>query len=335
MNIEFISVVMAVFSLLLLAVPGFVLQKVGLFNNKASDVLSNIVLYFCQAAMLFMGFQGCSFTPGLLINIFITAGLSLFLFGLCSVLAFVLIKNKKDSKVLRVVRCASVFGNCGFMGIPFLMMLFKNEPQSVIGEILIYSSILITVFNIFNWTVGVYFQSQDKKQISIKKILFNPVIITIIISMLLFFIIQKPLVDVFAENSILDRITTEVMDCLNVFSDMVTPLSMMVIGIKLASVNLKQLFCNKWAYLACFLRLIAFSTIGMFTVAFLPISIVIKYVVFFLFSMPCAASTVMFAVKFDSDSQTASVIVVLSTILSIATISVMFLAFSGLLSLIG
>ena len=221
------------------------------------------------------------------------------------------------------------------MGIPFLLTLFKNEPQSVIGEILIYSSILITAFNIFNWTVGVYFQSHDKKQISIKKILLNPVIITIFISMLLFFIVQKPLKDVFIENSILDRITTEVMDCLGVFSDMVTPLSMMVIGIKLASVNLKQLFCNKWAYVACILRLFVFSTIGMLSVAFLPISEVIKYVVFFLFSMPCAASTVMFAVKFDSDSQTASVIVVLSTIFSIVSISVMFLAFSGLLNLIG
>jgi predicted permease len=67
----------------------------------------------------------------------------------------------------------------------------------------------------------------------------------------------------------------------------------------------------------------------MLIVGFLPVSETIKYAVFFALSMPSATGTVMFAVRFGGDADSASVMVLLSTILSIITIPLMFLLFSG------
>ncbi|MBO7344623.1 MAG: hypothetical protein J6U92_01650, partial [Clostridia bacterium] len=69
-------------------------------------------------------------------------------------------------------------------------------------------------------------------------------------------------------------------------------------------------------------------------VVFLPVSVVVKYVIFFLFSMPSATSSALFAVQFGGDSESASVFVLLSTILCIVTIPLTYLIFSGALGAI-
>ena len=110
---------------------------------------------------------------------------------------------------------------------------------------------------------------------------------------------------------------------------MVTPVSMIVVGIRLANVNVKQLFMDKWAYVSAFFKLIVMPLIAILAVAFLPVANTVKYTVFFLLSMPAATGTAMFAVKFNSDSDFASVCVLLSTILSVITIPLLFLLING------
>ena len=115
---------------------------------------------------------------------------------------------------------------------------------------------------------------------------------------------------------------------------MVTPLSMMVIGVKLANVKLTRLFTDKWAYVSSFFKLVVMSLVAMLCVAFLPIDTAVKYAVFFCLSMPSATGTVLFAVRFGGDGDSASIFVLLSTILSILTIPLMFLMFSGVFGVV-
>ena len=116
---------------------------------------------------------------------------------------------------------------------------------------------------------------------------------------------------------------------MNKISDLVTPLSMTVIGIKLANVNMRQLFLDKLAYISSFLKLILMSLISILAVAFLPIDNTVKCTVFFLLSMPSATGTALFAVRFNKDSDFASVCVLLSTVFSVLTIPLMYMLFSG------
>lgn len=325
MEIEFIDVLLSVMSLILLAVPGFIFAKLKMLPEKASEAFSAVVLYGCQSALVFTGFQGKTYTPEIGTNMLIVAGLAvavhLVMIGICCAVT----AGKGADAKARCIRYAGVFSNCGFMGFPFLQSVFAGHAS--LSEIMIYGAVVIAVFNILSWTLGVFLITGDKSAVSVKKIFLNPVIISVVLGFILFIALPAPIVDLAAEGSAGDKILTKFMEVLGYLASMVTPASMIVIGIKLAGCNLKGLFLDKSAYAAAGLKLIVMSLVAMLGVVFLPVSEEIKYTIFFLLSMPCATSATMLAVQFGGDSDFASVVVLLSTVLSVVTIPLMFALF--------
>ena len=159
--------------------------------------------------------------------------------------------------------------------------------------------------------------------------MLNPTILAVIIGFVVFMIAKKPLVDLCAKDSTGDIIITKFIDCFALIGNAVTPMSMMVIGIRLANVKFKSLFVDKYGYINSLFKLIVASLVTILVVTFLPIPSVMKYALFFLFSMPSAASTVLYAVKYGSDADGASIMVLLSSVLSMLTIPLMFLFYTG------
>ncbi len=330
--ISFFDVFITVLFLLVLAVPGFIFAKTKMFPKTASETLSVIVLYGCQPILIITSFQGCSFNPDIAVNMLLVAGIALAAHLIMfAVVKLAFIKWQKDEKV-KLVKYLSVFSNCGFMGLPFLQSLFTDAALQ--AEIVIYCAVILAVFNVLNWTFGVYILTEDKREISLKKVLLNPVIIAVIFSLILFFSMQKPFLELATEGTIVYTILSKLMSSLHFLSNMVTPLSMFVIGIRLANIDVKQLLTDKWAYIATGVKLIVMSFIVMFLVAYLPISSTIKYTIFFLLSMPSATSGAMMAVQFKKDSDFASVGVVLSTICSVATLPLLYLFMNTVLGVV-
>lgn len=328
MEIKFIDVLITVIFLILLAAPGFIFAKLKMLPEKAAETVSVIVLYCCQSVLVITSFQGKAFDPQIGLNMLWVALITLCVhFIMFAILKLVFIKKSADEKI-RVLKFASVFSNCGFMGFPFLQSLFSHDA-ALLSEIMIYGAVIVAVFNLLTWTFGVYIMTGDKKQVSFKKIALNPVIISLIIGFILFVALPRPIVKMAADGSTLDSILTKLMQSMNYLADMVTPCSMIVIGIRLANVNLKQLFLDKRAYISAFFKLVVMSLVVILTVAFLPIAVTVKYAIFFLFSMPSATNTAMFAVKFGGDGDFASVCVLLSTALSVITIPLLYLVISG------
>ncbi len=321
--VTFSDVLITVIFLLVLALPGYVFAKTKMLPKSASEVLSVIVLYGCQPVIIITSFQNCAFSADVCLNMLIVLGLA----TLIHIAFFIGLKfafaKSDDADRVRIIKYASVFSNCGFMGLPFLQSLFSESGMQ--SEILIYCAVIIVVFNVFNWTFGVYILTKDKKEVSLKKVLLNPVIIAVFVGLASFFILQKPLVELAAAGTTGHKILSKLSASLNYISNMVTPLSMIVIGIRLANVNFKQLFMDKWAYLSVAIKLLAFPLAAIFTVAYLPVASTIKYTVFFLLAMPSATSSVMMAVKFGKDSDFATVCVLLSTLLSVITLPLLYL----------
>jgi predicted permease len=109
----------------------------------------------------------------------------------------------------------------------------------------------------------------------------------------------------------------------------VAPMSMMIIGMRLADLNLKGAFRDKYLYLGLSLRLIVFP-LGAFVL--LAICKLLGFydptgftVILVCASTPVASATCMFAEKFGSDSTSASKFVSVSTVLSLATMPLMAL----------
>lgn len=325
MVIDFSNVLLTVLSLVVLAIPGFLMAKLKMFPDNATNVLSTVVLYCCQTFIVFMSFQNYEFSPEIGLNMLWVALLALLIHFIMIAIVSIFVKGNNQAKV-RIVRYGSVFSNCAYIGIPLIKMLFEGSNYQ--GEVLIYTAIVITVWNILNWTIGVYIVTKDKSQIAPKKIIFNPVIIAVLLGLICFLVIKKPIANVATQGTFIDNMLEKLMTSCNYLGNAVTPLSMIVIGMRLSNVNLKQLFMDKYAYLQVTLKLVVMSLVCMLIVAFLPVAVSVKYGLFFTLSMPAATSTTLFAVKFNSDGDFASVCVLLSTILSIITIPLMFLLFS-------
>lgn len=322
MDFKFIfEIFLTVFSLLILMAPCFILSKFKMIGKGAEEALSTVVLYACQPLMLLMSFQKAEFSPEILTNMLIVALLALFVHG--AMIAVVLIFIKGNDSKKRVLRFSSVFANCGYMGIPFLEILYGGN-----GEMLVYAGVIIGVFNVTAWTVGAYIFTGDKRRMSVKKALLNPNIIALIIGLTLFITLRKPFSNIAPEGSLLDGFLKKLSKSLNFFAEMVTPLSMSVIGVKLSKISPKKLITDKTAYLSATMKLIVMSSIAMLTVAFLPIDSLVKNVVFFTLSMPSATMAVMFAVSFGGDHEAATANVLLATISSIITVPLMYMLYS-------
>lgn len=329
MEINFLTVFIAVLSLILLAVPGFLLAKFKMMPEKATEAFSAMVLYGCQPVLVFMSFQKEKYNAQIGLNMLIVAGISIVAHIAMALIISLIIRNKTKESKLNVAKYACVFSNCGFMGFPFLQAIFPNS-----GQVMIYAAVVVAVFNVLNWTLGVYMITGERKEISIKKILFNPTIIAVVLGFVTFLIAKKPLVEFFGAKGVAYNVANKVNSSLHVIGDMVTPLSLTVIGIRLANVKFKQLFLDATAYLVCAFKLIGMSLLVMLLVAFLPIDVTVKYVVFFLMSMPSATSTALFAVKFNKGGESASIFVLLSTVLCILSIPIMYIVFTSVFGVI-
>lgn len=327
--ISFVDVLLTVIFLLILTIPTFALEKLNALPKNASETLSTIVLYGCQPVLIITSFQNCSFSNKIALNMAIVAGIAFALhFLFFGILKIAFYKHAQEDKI-KIIKYVSVFSNCGFMGLPFLQSLFSDS--GIQAEVLIYCAIIIVVFQVLNWTCGVYIMTGDKKDISIKKTLVNPVIISVVLGLLMFVLIKKPLIELAEVGTFAYKILTKLTNSLNFVSNMVTPLSMFVIGIRLANISLKQLFLNKLAYLSSAIKLVIMPLVVILCVSYLPISSAIKYTVFFLLSMPSATSGVMMAVRFNNDSDFASVCVLLSTILCTVTLPLLYMFMNGVL----
>ena len=328
--ISFTDVLITVFCLLLLAIPGFIFAKAKILPASASEVLSILVLYGCQPVLIITSFQSCEFSPSIGVNMLMVAGVAAAIHILFFAVTELVFKRRADDGKIRLVKFASVFSNCGFMGIPFLQSLFTG---SVRAEIIIYSAVIIAVFQVMSWTFGVYILTRDKREISVKKILLNPAIISIFIGLIMFFVIRKPLSALAPEGTMADKILEKLNRSLNYISDMSTPLPMIIIGMRLANVDLKGLFLNKWAYVSACFKLLIMPLTVIFIVWYLPVPSTVKYTVFFLLAMPSATNSVMMAVKYGQDGDFGSVCVLLSTILCVLTVPPLYLFMNGVLSI--
>lgn len=118
-------------------------------------------------------------------------------------------------RTMPVESFGAAFSNAGFMGIPLV--------SSVIGsEAVYYAAAFVAVLTILQCTYGVYLITGNKSDVSAKKILINPVMLSFVIGVILFFL---PV-----------RLPVFVSDILGSISQMNAPIAMLTVGFYLAQV---------------------------------------------------------------------------------------------------
>ncbi len=197
-----------------------------------------------------------------------------------------------------------VFSNVGFMGIPVMTGLFGNDC-------LIYITFYILGYNLLLYSYGVSIAKKsgghggkiDKNSL---KGLWNPGVVAALLAIAIF-VLRIP-------------VPSGVATFCDYVGNVTIPLSMIVIGISVAKMPLKDIFTGAQTYLFCGVKLLVVPIL--MALIFKPlVQNEMLYMVFVLmFAMPVGSIVTMIANEYGEGETVCSQGIVLSTILSLITI---------------
>ncbi len=331
--------------LFVMMIPGIILKKFNMIPQGFGKGISNLVLNIAQPALILFAYLNCN-DRDILKDSLIIFLLSVLAHIIFAVVAMCFFKKYPDGKK-RLLRIVMIFSNAAFMGIPLISAIYQDTPFA--GRAAIYASIYNITFNLFLWSLGVFICTnnrddnndgildehilQKKKSASPLKALYHPATIAAAIGIIALVLdLKNKVPSLFGDASLLN-------DSLEMLKGLVAPLSMVVIGIRLADINFKGFLNDKGMYIALALRHIVLplalvGAIAILKAAGLPISNEVFIITVILAAAPAATSATMFAEKFDCDAMYVSRIVTASTIISIATMPVVLLIGSYIFNLI-
>lgn len=311
MEIFFIALT-AVGVLLLQAVPGFAFVKCKLLDERAPKTLSKVLMYFCQPCLSVYTFTSATFSPEKLADIGIFALLSL---AICAVMlgagALVLRRRFADG-ANRILTLAMSFSNCAFFGIPVIEAIMGDGAE----ELIIFTTVWATVMNILGWAVGIAIITGDRGQISARRIFVNPAMIGVSVALPLFLL---------SINGDTVPALAPLFDAIYVIGKMTTPLSMLIMGTRLATADLKSVLTSARTYAAVAVKGIAMPLVAFALVYFLPIPTEVKCTFYIISACPTASVVLNFSELSGHGEREAAASVLISTALSILTLPLMTL----------
>ncbi len=299
----------AVAVLLLMALAGYLLAKGGVVSDKATADISKILIYVSQPCLAIYTFMSTEYSTQKLIDIGVFALIVLLIHIVIMGASYLVLRKKCSDPIYRIMTIATTLANCAFFGIPILEALYPG----VSDDLIIFTIVYAVVMNLIGWTVGSAIISQNVKYISLKKVFTNPALIGAAVAMVLF-VTRTPL----AEAETLFSIITAT-------AKMSTPLSMMVMGIRLAGMNFKSIFIDYRIYATIAVKqfvmpLVAFGIVWLFGV-----DVWLARTFFIICACPSASVVLNYSEIVGAGQREAASIVLLSTMLSIVTLPIMSL----------
>ena len=295
-----------------LAIPGYLLIKTKLLKKEQSGALSMLLMYIGMPFLIFSStINNITITTELLATIGIVLGIGVVYTFVMFFVSKPLTKMEREEKTQGMMRFSSVFSNNGFLGIPLAMAVFGAGSMALMVVI-----ILNIVTNVLMYTLGIYLISGDKKAISLKKAFLNPVLIAFLVGIIANLLNVKGYVPEVATYS-------------THFSNLVTPISMTILGMKMGDVKFLGLFKSWKTYYVASLKLIVFPVIIVGIIFLLKqgwnvFTADIILGVLIAFAMPTAGLASTFSDNFGGDTENAVSFTLGTTVLSIITIPLLY-----------
>lgn len=291
----FLSVLLKVTILFFMAAAGYACGKTRLISNGGAKEMTSVLFWVVTPCLIIVSLQGMvgKVTVG---NLLLSGALSIVCFAVCISFSYLLFR-KAPTERKKILRFATAYSNCGFVGLPLVDAVLGGQGVA-------YASVFIAVFNLFMWTQGVSSMKQDSK-IDYKKAVINPGVLGFATGFF-FFVFSIRLPDLFLSP-------------MQYFSDLNTPLAMLVVGFYVSQVPLSELFTDADLYWVSAARLLAVPFLCFLLLLPLHVDKTVFTSLLILTSAPAAANSVMFAAQFGGDTRLGSKAVALTTLLSALT----------------
>ena len=290
--------------MLLYLLPGYFMCKAKKIRPDHLSSVSVVLLYICAFGLYLNALTELEPSPELfakmgLFLVFSLAGETLMMLLLLLVMG----KERRKDFGMRMLSIASVMGNVGFFGMPVVRALFPSAPEAAV-----YSCVVNTALNILAWTVGVFTLTGDKKHVSLRAAFVNPSVLAVATGVILCLLHSKDwLPDLFKTG-------------FSTLGAMSTPLCMIILGVRLATMKPKQLFTTPLVWLICSGKLVLFPLFCYLLVLPFPLDPVFKGSILILGATPCASILLNLAEIHHNGQELAANCALLSTLLSLITI---------------
>ena len=296
-----------IIQLFIMIFMGFIIVKARLLKAEDSKILSVIVLYLVIPCVIINAFQ-VDYTPqtvkGLLIALAGSVMTQVILLIVVSILGRVFHLNE--------VEVASIYySNSGNLIVPIVTFILGKEW-------VLYGCVFMSVQLVFIWTHCKKIISRESVY-DWRKIVLNINMISIAIGIVLFLTrIHLPAI---------------INNTLSAVGSMIGPASMIVTGMLFAGMDFKQIFANKRVYFVSFFRLIIVPVIALFLIKCSQLSTFssngnkLMLIVFLAIITPSASTVTQMCQVYGNDSQYASAINVVTTLLAIVTMPLMVMLF--------
>jgi hypothetical protein len=202
----------------------------------------------------------------------------------------------------RIMITCTVFANTGFVGFPLMEALYGSYG-------LLLAAIYNLCYNLFFYTYAVYLFSR-KPRFAVLDMFKSAVSVASVVAIVMFIIPW--------------RMPGFIADTFKLIGDMTVPMSMMVMGSMLASVNIKKLLTDKKAYVVSALRLIVLPALALGSVVLASNWITMmpetKSVIVLMCALPCGSLNVIFAENYGVAPHFSARTVSLSMVFMLVTI---------------
>ena len=289
--------------MLLYMIPGFILYKKKLLTDAGVKDLGRLLLYVILPAAVINSYN-MEFTKEKAIGLAISFGLAVIVVLIAVLLSKVCFWKKP------IEHFGAAFSNAGFMGIPLV--------KAVLGDgAVYYAAAFVAIVNILQWTYGVYAMTGRKEEISPKKVITNPILISFFVGLLVFFVpVQMP---------------SLVTGFLSSLASMTAPVAMTMTGVYLAQLKLSKIFTDPLSYATSAVRLALIPLATLLVLWLLPFgSFDSKATLLIVAAAPIGTNVAVYAQLWNMDSARATREVVLSTLLSILTMPLIIELFERL-----
>lgn len=293
---------------LLYLLPGFLLCKRKKVQADHLSTVSVILLYFCGPAMFLNALISMDFSAGLLKRMGLFLVFSLGGEILLMLLILLLLGRRRKEFSLRMLSIASVMGNVGFFGMPVVRAVFPGAPEAAV-----YSCVFNTSLNLLAWTVGIFTLTGEKRYISLKAAVINPTVLSVCAGLVLFLLRAK--------NWLPDL----VQEGFRTAGAMSTPLCMVILGIRLATMDFRKLFTTPLIWGISAGKLLVFPLFCYALVLPFPLDPVFKGSILILAAAPCASVLLNLAEIHHRGRELAANCALVTTLLSILTIPLLSL----------
>ena len=290
---------------------GIAAERLKWFPAATAKLCTQLLLYVVTPCVIINSFLQMEYSADELRNLGIAAFGGALIFSTGIAIAWRLYRGKRHPDTDPILHYASIYGNCGFMGLPL--------ARAIVGDIgVFYVSIVVIVFQMLAFTHGMWVmaggavrneelgtKNREQVRFSLKTLLFNPGVVAVSIGLPLY-LFSAPVPALLVEP-------------IRSVAVMNTPLAMMIFGTYLSRTKLNTVFQNKKVFLAASIKMLAVPAVLMTVLLLLGVRGPLLHALLIPASTPCANNTAVFAAKFDRDAGYGAQVVALFSMISVFT----------------